>query len=332
MADPVSPIHFRVRCLGSVARDLLAASGRGRIAAVFKASFYLESAGELACLGNRSLGLGPLNAVTDAPLDSDWPALGLRPGERCSANGNAVQVGAKFVFALDHARVWRPPPCPGGWQGETIRRSLEKLERLAAARIPGQGLGSILLSPSAGRREAPVARAAREPVAGARAWLATAFRDHRWAATAATGWVGRLAGLGPGLTPSGDDLLGGIMIALHGLGCREAVDVLWPAVRSCAAEAQNPISTAHLAAAAEGLGSAAVHALFHDLVRGSDGALADRLDAIARIGHTSGWDALAGVVTVLRAWLDSQGADLVDTAVAGAGAGVAGVSATLQAR
>ena len=317
--------------MGSVAQRLLAASGRGRITAVFKGSFYVESAGELACLGNRSLGLGPLNAVTDAPIDTDWSALGLRPGERCSVNGNAVHVGAKFVFALDHAQVWRPPPCPGGWQGETIRRSPEKLERMSAARIPGQGLGSILLSPSAGRHEAPVARAAREPVASARAWLATVIRDHRWAATAATGWVGRLAGLGPGLTPSGDDLLGGIMIALHGLGCREAVDLLWPAVRSCAAEAQNPISTAHLAAAAEGQGSAAVHALFHDLVRGSDGALADRLDAIARIGHTSGWDALAGVVTVLRAWLDSHAAVLADTAVAGV-AGAGAVAAPLQAR
>lgn len=328
MADPASPIRFRVRRLGSVAQDLLAASGRGRIATVFKGSFYIESAGGLACLGNRSLGLGPLNAVTDAPLDTDWSALGLRPGERCRANRNAVQVGAKFVFALDHAQVWRPPPCPGGWQGETIGRSLERLERLAAARIPGEGLGQILLSPTAGRREAPVERTAREPVAGARAWLATAFADHRSAATAETGWVGRLAGLGPGLTPSGDDLLGGIMIALHGLGCREAVDVLWSAVRACAAEAQNPISTAHLAAAAEGQGSAAVHALFHDLVRGSDGALAARLEAIARIGHTSGWDALAGVVTVLRAWLDWQAPVLVNPAVAG----VAGVSATLQAQ
>ncbi len=317
--------------MGSVAQRLLAASGRGRITAVFKGSFYVESAGELACLGNRSLGLGPLNAVTDAPIDTDWSALGLRPGERCGSNGNAVYVGAKFVFALDDALLWMPPPCPGAWHGETICRSLERLERLSAARIPGEGLGSILLSRTGGHRSAPVERAARDPVAGARAWIATAFRDHRSAATAETGWVRRLAGLGPGLTPSGDDLLGGIMIALQGLGCWEAVDMLWPAVSRCAAEAQNPISAAHLAAAAEGLGSAAVHALFHDLVRGTDGALADRLEAIARIGHTSGWDALAGVVTVLRAWLDSQEPVFVNAAVGGV-EGACAVLATVQAQ
>ena len=93
--------------------------------------------------------------------------------------------------------------------------------------------------------------------------------------------------------------------------------MLWPTVSRCVAEAQNSISAAHLAAAAEGLGSAAVHAVFHDLVRGNRGALADRLDAIGRIGHTSGWDALAGVVTVLRAWLDSQAPLSLNTAVGG---------------
>lgn len=296
---------------------------------MFKGSFYVESAGALACLGHRSLGLGPLNAVTDAPIDTDWLAIGLRPGDRCGSNGNAVYVGAKFVFALDHALVWMPPPCPSGWHGETICRSLERLERLSAARIPGEGLGSILLSRTAERRNAPVERAARDPVAGARAWLATAFRDHRSAATAKLEWVRRLVGLGPGLTPSGDDLLGGILIALKGLGCREAVHMLWPAVSRCAAEARNPISAAHLAAAAEGLGSAAVHAVFHDLVRGNDRALTDRLEAIGRIGHSSGWDALAGVVTVLRAWLDSHPPGSVNTAVGGV-EGARAVSATVQ--
>ena len=273
---------------------------------MFKGSFYVESAAGLACLGSRSLGLGPLNAVTDAPAGMGWAATGLRPGDRCGSTGSAVYVGAKFVFALGDSLVWLPPPCPGGWHAGAVRRSLERLERQSAARIPGEGLGAILLSRTGGYRDGPVVRAAQEPVAGARAWLAAAFRDHRSAANADPGWVRQLAGLGPGLTPSGDDLLGGIMIAVQGLGCREVVDMLWPAVSRCAAETRNTISTAHLAAAAEGLGSAALHAVFHNLVRGDSGEHAARLDAIGRIGHTSGWDALAGVVTVLRAWLDSQ--------------------------
>ena len=160
-------------------------------------------------------------------------------------------------------------------------------------------------------------------------WLARAFRDHRSAGIAELGWVNRLVGLGPGLTPSGDDLLGGILIALQALGRRDAVHMLWPTVSRCVAETENSISAAHLAAAAEGLGSAAVHAVFHDLVRGNGGALADRLDAIGRIGHTSGWDALAGVVTVLRAWLDSQAPASVNTAVGGV-EGACAVLATVQ--
>ena len=66
-----------------------------------------------------------------------------------------------------------------------------------------------------------------------------------------------------------------------------------------------------------------------DLVRGNARAFTDRLDAIGRIGHTSGWDALAGVVTVLRAWLDSHAPVSVSTAVGGV-EGACAVSATVQ--
>jgi len=63
--------------------------------------------------------------------------------------------------------------------------------------------------------------------------------------------------------------------------------------------ATHPVSVAHLEAAAHGEGGEALHACLLALAndRDPDGAL----DAIAAVGHTSGWDALAGAMTVASA-------------------------------
>jgi hypothetical protein len=41
--------------------------------------------------------------------------------------------------------------------------------------------------------------------------------------------------------------------------------------------------------------------VFYALLKADVVKLASEVDAIDRIGHTSGWDALAGIATVLRA-------------------------------
>ena len=72
--------------------------------------------------------------------------------------------------------------------------------------------------------------------------------------------IAPLLGLGLGLTPSGDDYLGGLLVALSPVGRSGVQDHLWQAFASGSRlTATTAISRAHLAAAAEGLGSAALH-------------------------------------------------------------------------
>jgi hypothetical protein len=111
--------------------------------------------------------------------------------------------------------------------------------------------------------------------------------------------------LGPGLTPSGDDVIGGALIVLHLLGEDRARDALWAALRPHAKTATGDISFAHLEAAAEGLGHEAMHRIANALMSGDDN-LREKLDAVHAIGHTSGWDALVGIVAALEAWLSVE--------------------------
>ncbi len=95
------------------------------------------------------------------------------------------------------------------------------------------------------------------------------------------------------------------MVALHLLGRTSLRDALWKSLRAYADAESNAITRAHLGAAAQGLGGAALHAVLNDLLTGTTEALPRRLAAIEAIGHTSGWDALAGAVLVLRARLEA---------------------------
>jgi hypothetical protein len=102
-----------------------------------------------------------------------------------------------------------------------------------------------------------------------------------------------LIGLGPGLTPSGDDALGGAAIALRAFGHVARADELGAFIRTNAPGRTGDISLAHLLAAAEGEGSAAFHAALTALVTNGDFAMLDK------IGASSGWDAMDGVAAVL---------------------------------
>ncbi len=108
-----------------------------------------------------------------------------------------------------------------------------------------------------------------------------------------------LIGLGPGLTPAGDDFVGGAMIALRAFGHAQAADRVAAWALPLALERTNRISRAHLECAAAGEGHEALHGLLFSF----EGKY---LEQLARVGHSSGLDAAAGALLCLRAVLPSR--------------------------
>jgi len=66
-----------------------------------------------------------------------------------------------------------------------------------------------------------------------------------------------------------------------------------------ARERTSDIAYAHLAAAAEGEGAAALHEALVAIAANARGDLAAAVRRLDRIGHSSGWDGLAGAVAAL---------------------------------
>ena len=108
--------------------------------------------------------------------------------------------------------------------------------------------------------------------------------------------VGGLLGLGPGLTPSGDDLLVGMLLSLRASESF-AAGVLGDSVTRQAHSMTGVISASMLGQAVLGLGSEASHRLIAALLQEhSAGDVLRRARTLASVGHTSGWDTLAGIV------------------------------------
>ncbi len=118
-----------------------------------------------------------------------------------------------------------------------------------------------------------------------------------------------LIGLGEGLTPAGDDFVGGVLFARHWLHKiyseanwdQRAVDELieYARVRTSA------ISFAILRDHARGHSVAPMHALINALIAGKAPAeIARVVQRIVAIGNTSGREMLAGVRAAIRAWAE----------------------------
>ena len=92
------------------------------------------------------------------------------------------------------------------------------------------------------------------------------------------------------------------MIMLSLLKQDDKIDRLAGAIE-IASSGTNEISRVHLKAAAQGLGAEPLHAAIGDITSNRDRELQVSLKRLNAIGHSSGWDALAGAVITLRAWL-----------------------------
>jgi hypothetical protein len=254
----IARMSFHTNVIGRHARE--AAAGEGEVCAVFRRSFYLRFPGErYACVGDMSLGCGPLNALVP---EFQLPARGER-----------------IALDLTGAQLWTPPPLPPGAEAD-----VRALRVAARGRVPREGLGCLVVD-----EHNSLSGHAQPALDALERWLVGNALDDEAAA---------LIGLGPGLTPSGDDYLGGVLIALYQLGREAQARGLWRWLERRLGRT-SAISGAHLAAAATGEG----HEALHNALQALFSASADWprvLAALDQVGHCSGWDSLAGVVAVAK--------------------------------
>lgn len=109
-----------------------------------------------------------------------------------------------------------------------------------------------------------------------------------------------LAGLGSGLTPAGDDLLAGAMLAIWAQWPADQAAPFCQKMYETAAPRTTTLSQAWLKAASLGETASAWHGLVDGLVLSSETAVSQAITRIKQTGHTSGTDALTGFALAIQ--------------------------------
>ena len=277
----------------------------GRVSHVFETSFAVEfPEHRFVCVGAAGMDNGPLNAVCRETKVDGWRATGAVEGAAVAVADGLMQLAGGPAFDMRGAVLWQPPPWPSGWGLADLQTGLDALDAVALTQAPEEGLARAVFRGSASTGIAgAVLRSALCKTATIADWLAARFSGGTDAAldAAARAATHGLIGLGPGLTPSGDDLVAGLAIALSAAGQADAAAALAGFVRAAPAHATSALSRAFLDTALAGLPAAAMHAAIAALLSGDEAALAAAVDRLDGVGHTSGWDMLAGAVLGLRA-------------------------------
>jgi hypothetical protein len=253
---------LELTALGDAARLALMPGATGYVEACFERATYLRTQSGVAAVTAPGTYLGPLHAVLSQPIPRITVAT------RVAVEAERIVIG---MVTIRHASALR-------WSGR-CPNAVDLLSHRAA-------MGSVIDDIAAG---SPLLS---RPYAAAIAGWEDALQlgDLRSVTRL-------LAGIGPGLTPSGDDSLAGVLLVTR---------ILWgvraePALARCAGEARTSrLSRAFLSWAARGQLVAPVHDLLDALVRHDTEGVERCGRLVASVGASSGADTCLGISRALR--------------------------------
>lgn len=303
---PTDRAALKARSMGERTAEALQSARQGWVLGMFRQNCDLVSdRGDVVVLAWGEAQNGPLNVLLDAPppkltscgtrwtFDGCCLTVGADPKAEKRGGMPSVPASGRWTVDLGDARSWDARP---DWDQLGARRAAV----LAAVPSLGSTVGQWPVTRLVSAERLPWIwgdwlRAARHVV--------TAQRDADPLALSLA--AQDLCGLGPGLTPAGDDWLAGWLLGLW------LVD--WPAqptekamlVLQRAATQTNRLSQAFLACAAAGEADENWHGLLDAMARWPDenAALVRFASAILARGATSGFAMLTGFLAALG-WVE----------------------------
>lgn len=285
-SSSTSPSRVGALWLSPTVHDWLGSSREPKVHSLFRQSCNLTNEREeLITIAATSVGPGPFTLVIEGS-DLDFEAE-LKSAPMIDIAGERLQVG-ELSLDLRPAELWDPKP---DWAPASARQ-LSQLKQTLNRAGPRGSFAALLDEMSVDTRRVDALQ--RQAIEAARipARELLGALDHGDEAAIRRS-AKRLSGLGGGVTPSGDDFLMGIMLALWACGAETRL-CAW--IQNAASTRTNLISKAWLAAAARGEASLAWHRLCEAIAKDDWEALEQVGSRLVRRGHTSGADAMAGFI------------------------------------
>jgi Protein of unknown function (DUF2877) len=251
--------------MSTAIRDRIVGPPRGgRLMAVFAAAVYIDLGDAVVAVVTRD-GVRLPNAVVVPVPGSGRPFTAVNGDASVTVGGGDIALNGLVVRAV---RDWDPRPLLPQADPGALRRGLAGFREIVAASPARPGL----------------------PVPDQ---LADACVQASLAAAACA--ADKLVGLGPGLTPSGDDVLAGTLAALRLLGGDPAfTTALADHVGAVGGRRTTALSATLLRLAGQGNVAAEVGQVIKAL--NGQGSLEEAARRLHAIGHTSGADLAQGLL------------------------------------
>jgi len=290
--------------------DWLANSRHPRILHVFdRVCNLINERREVLSIVMQHIGNGPFNLVLeDDILFSEH--FGLHAKRLVSNSPNHLNLG-DLTINTHHATLWSPRP---DWEKLHARRDLiiGGLKSCLSAWKSAEADSITTFNPKLPitNYPSPILQFSNSLISS----IATAnIQSSKISAS-------KLAGLGIGLTPAGDDFILGALLAAWIIHPPEIARVLAEEIANTAAPLTTSLSAAWLKSAGRGEAGILWHNFFDALISVDRTAsplgignptymmaIQGALDKILAMGETSGADALAGFLNLFACWMESRG-------------------------
>lgn len=300
----------RATLVGSFAREAL--EGRsGEVFSVFERTFNILINDKLLGIAREEVAPSPINVITDILGNRKMTSLGIEEGMSVKRSEDSLIIDDILEISLEDAEVWRPRTgVDGHFDFEISGRNLGLAKRLAIEKGGSEGLAQLLpLVDDIAMANLPevsnlnrVAKKALPNLTDLMECIRTGDLD------CVRGRSKNLVGLGPGLTPSADDLLSGLMVANWWVA--NSFETILEEVRAAneviteSSDRTTLMAQQLLNLSAKGKTNEAVEDLLEAILTGTAAEVEAGVDRVAEIGETSGFDMMVGLFLGLEVSLE----------------------------
>lgn len=300
----------RATLVGSFARGVLEGYN-GEVLSVFERTLDVLSKDKLIGIARKGVTPSPINVITDISRDRRMTSLGIEKGMSVKRSDNLLIIDDTLEISLKDAEVWRPRTGVDGYfDFEISGRNLDLAKRLAVEKGESEGLAQLLpWVDDIAMANLPEVSNLNQVAEKALPNLTNLIECIRAGDLDCLKKQSKsLIGLGPGLTPSADDLLSGLMVArwwvANSLGTilekvKAANGVIIESSDRTTLMAQHLLNLS-----AKGKTNEAVEDLLKAILAGTAAEVETGVDRVSEIGETSGFDTMVGLFLGLEVSLE----------------------------
>ena len=264
----------------------------GKVHSVFRKTVNLSFGKELYTLGSSEVPIGPKSAIASETLD--FSALGIKRGMEVLFEKESIKIPEALFYAeYKPADIWEAVlNYPIGNPKETVDTEILKNVLVSYGDLGGMGEIVFLLDkepsgPTSNPHIGFMLQRVRK--------LMEAFKSDDWEAISEL--IPRTVGFGPGLTPSSDDMLVGIMCAVISRHGNNDMIERFTKITDGITGLTTDVSLMALKSASEGKYISVLSNIALAVLTGKkENEIKDAAIKLIGVGQTSGTDMLAGLI------------------------------------